>query len=261
MLPAKLTVVALLASVWCCTSQELRYSVACGDANLILQCPDRHVVRVKELRYGKADRVNCAAITPATADFSARQYCLNPGLKTWTAFICNGLQRCRLPKPNPQMFVCDENHNFIQVSYYCRKQRSAEHTVVACEGKTAALTCDAGKSIRIMKASYGRFDERRCSKTSSIMTFCSSPSAHGIVADKFCSLLTVRTGMSGMVCDFDVFQGSVNGIGAKSELGLSGDDVFELASTLPEGQNYTIYADNYFASVPLLVKLLDRGID
>ncbi|KAJ3582412.1 hypothetical protein NHX12_000640, partial [Muraenolepis orangiensis] len=31
----------------------------------------------------------------------------------------------------------------------------------------------------------------------------------------------VRTGISGMMCDFDVYQGSVNGIRAKSELGLS----------------------------------------
>ncbi|KAF3837244.1 hypothetical protein F7725_004708 [Dissostichus mawsoni] len=58
--------------------------------------------------------------------------------------------------------------------------------------------------------------------------------------------------------DFDV--GSVNGIRAKSELGLSGDVVMKLASTLPEGQNYKIYADNYFTCVPLVVKLLDRGI-
>ncbi|KAI9538525.1 hypothetical protein NQZ68_014286 [Dissostichus eleginoides] len=43
--------------------------------------------------------------------------------------------------------------------------------------------------------------------------------------------------------------GSVNGIRAKSELGLSGDVVMKLASTLPEGQNYKIYADNYFTCV------------
>ncbi|KAJ3608478.1 hypothetical protein NHX12_025525 [Muraenolepis orangiensis] len=35
----------------------------------------------------------------------------------------------------------------------------------------------------------------------------------------------VRTGISGMMCDFDVYQGSVNGIRAKSELGLSVDKV------------------------------------
>lgn len=63
-----------------------------------------------------------------------------------------------------------------------------------------------------------------------------------------------------MMCDFDVYQGSNNGIRAKSELGLSGDVVMKLASTLPEGQNYKIYADNYFTSVPLIEKLLDHGI-
>ncbi|KAL0146817.1 hypothetical protein M9458_057756 [Cirrhinus mrigala] len=73
--------------------------------------------------------------------------------------------------------------------------------------------------------------------------------------------LWVRTGISGMLCDFDVYQGSVDGIRqAKSELGLSGDVVMKLASTLPEGQNYKIYADNYFTCVPLVVKLLERGI-
>ncbi|XP_067454541.1 piggyBac transposable element-derived protein 3-like [Thunnus thynnus] len=72
--------------------------------------------------------------------------------------------------------------------------------------------------------------------------------------------LWVRTGISGMLCDFDVYQGSVNGIQAKSEFGLSGDVVMKLASTFPEGQNYKIYADNYFTCVPLIGKLLDHGI-
>ena len=63
-----------------------------------------------------------------------------------------------------------------------------------------------------------------------------------------------------MLCDVDVYQGSVNRIRAKSELGLSGDVVMKLAFTLPEGQNYKIYADNYFTCVPLVVKLLDHGI-
>ncbi|GAA6072529.1 piggyBac transposable element-derived protein 3-like [Tachysurus ichikawai] len=71
--------------------------------------------------------------------------------------------------------------------------------------------------------------------------------------------LWVRTGISVMLCDFDVYQGSVDGIRqAKSELGLSGDVVMKLASTLPEGQNYKIYADNYFTGVPLVVKLLEQ---
>ncbi|KAJ8382139.1 hypothetical protein SKAU_G00029170 [Synaphobranchus kaupii] len=69
-----------------------------------------------------------------------------------------------------------------------------------------------------------------------------------------------RTGISGILCDFDVYQGSVQGKHVKSELGLSADVVIKLASTLPAGQNYKIFADNYFTSVPLIIKLLERGI-
>lgn len=41
---------------------------------------------------------------------------------------------------------------------------------------------------------------------------------------------------------------------------LSGDVVMKLTSTLPEGQNYKIYADNYFTGVPLILKFLERVI-
>ena len=72
--------------------------------------------------------------------------------------------------------------------------------------------------------------------------------------------LWVRNGISGMLCGFDVYQGSVYGKRAKSELGISCDVVMKLASTLPEGQNYKVYGDYFFTCVPLVVQLLDRGI-
>lgn len=72
--------------------------------------------------------------------------------------------------------------------------------------------------------------------------------------------LWARTGISGILCDFDVYQGSVNGIRARSELGLSGDVVMKLASTLPHSHNCKIYADNFFTSIPLIVRLVDCGI-
>ena len=68
----------------------------------------------------------------------------------------------------------------------------------------------------------------------------------------------VRTGISGIMCDFD--QGSTDGKRAKSELGMSGDVVMKLALTLPRGQNYKIYADNFFTSVPLVQRLRGHGI-
>ena len=70
----------------------------------------------------------------------------------------------------------------------------------------------------------------------------------------------VRTGISGIMCDFDMYQGSTDGKRAKSEHGMSGDVVMKLASTLPRGQNYKIYADNFFTSVPLVQRLRGHGI-
>lgn len=62
----------------------------------------------------------------------------------------------------------------------------------------------------------------------------------------------VRTGISGILCDFDTYQGSVNRICARSELGMSGV-VMKLTFTLPQVHNYKIYADNYFTCIPLIV--------
>uniref|UniRef100_A0A8C6NRK9 PiggyBac transposable element-derived protein domain-containing protein n=1 Tax=Nothobranchius furzeri TaxID=105023 RepID=A0A8C6NRK9_NOTFU len=91
-------------------------------------------------------------------------------------------------------------------------------------------------------------------KFSSIKQYmCGKPNPRGFK-------LWVRTGISGILCDFDVYQGSVNGMRARSELGLSGDVVMKLASTLPHGHNYKIYADNLFTSIPLIVRLHDCGI-
>lgn len=58
-----------------------------------------------------------------------------------------------------------------------------------------------------------------------------------------------------------VHQESVQGKHAKSELGLSGDMVMKLASKHPAGQNYRVYrAEDFFSSVPLLVRLLESEI-
>ncbi|XP_061536567.1 latrophilin-like protein 1 [Phycodurus eques] len=105
-------------------------------------------------------------------------------MRGWIRFICDGLQRCRLPKPNSQMFVCDKTDNFIQIKYKCHKRLPAVKKVVACEKETAHLQCDPSKDLMIIRAKYGRFDEHLCSKTPSIMTFCSSMSAQMIVQDE-----------------------------------------------------------------------------
>jgi len=67
-----------------------------------------------------------------------------------------------------------------------------------------------------------------------------------------------RTGVCGILHDFDVYQGNTSK--CRSELGLSGDVVLKLTSTLQTGHNYKIFADNFFTSTGLIEKLLERGI-
>ncbi|XP_033823196.1 piggyBac transposable element-derived protein 2-like [Periophthalmus magnuspinnatus] len=68
-----------------------------------------------------------------------------------------------------------------------------------------------------------------------------------------------RCGISGLLYDFEIYQGSgvkEAGVG----LGMSGDVVSRLCSTLPDEKNYKVTADNFFTSMPLIVKLKERGI-
>ena len=67
-----------------------------------------------------------------------------------------------------------------------------------------------------------------------------------------------RTAVSGMLYDFDVYQGNV--AKTTSEHGLSTDVVLKLTSTLPAGKNYKVFADNFFTSITLITHLLGRGI-
>jgi hypothetical protein len=68
-----------------------------------------------------------------------------------------------------------------------------------------------------------------------------------------------RSTDTGILCDFDVYQGKT-GKREKTELGMGGDVVVKLCETLPKHQNYKVFADNLFSSVKLVAKLLESGI-
>ena len=68
-----------------------------------------------------------------------------------------------------------------------------------------------------------------------------------------------RAGVSGFLYDFDLHTG-VADKSLVSELGVTGDLVMRLASTLPSGVNHKLFANNYFSSVPVAEELQGRGI-
>ena len=68
-----------------------------------------------------------------------------------------------------------------------------------------------------------------------------------------------RAGASGMLYDFEVYQGSITEKGTDS-IGVGGDVVIRMISGLPSGKNYLIFADNFFTSLPLVERLQQRQI-
>jgi hypothetical protein len=66
-----------------------------------------------------------------------------------------------------------------------------------------------------------------------------------------------RAGSSGFIYDFELFTGSHPQ--PPSSAGVSGDIVLRLSDSLPPNIPYKIFADNYFVSYQLTMKILARG--
>ena len=64
--------------------------------------------------------------------------------------------------------------------------------------------------------------------------------------------------ISGFLYDFDVYQ-SRSTEKSKTELGVNGDVVMKLTSSLPKHHNFKIFADNFFTRFSLIHKLNSDG--
>jgi len=68
-------------------------------------------------------------------------------------------------------------------------------------------------------------------------------------------------GKSGRLLDFEFYQGAGTGVPeATKHLGLGASVVLRLAQTIPPNQNFKLYFDNYFTSIPLIHELRSKGI-
>ncbi|XP_037275023.2 piggyBac transposable element-derived protein 3 [Rhipicephalus microplus] len=71
----------------------------------------------------------------------------------------------------------------------------------------------------------------------------------------------LRCSSSGVAHDFEIYQGKGTGTSAEHKhLGLGGSIVMRLVEGLPKQENFKLYFDNYFTSIPLLQELKEMGI-
>ncbi|GFN90198.1 PiggyBac transposable element-derived protein 4 [Plakobranchus ocellatus] len=68
-----------------------------------------------------------------------------------------------------------------------------------------------------------------------------------------------RAGAPVILYDFDVYQGSNTQKGPDS-IGVGCDAVLRMASDIPSGMNYLVFADNFFTSLALMERLQQKGI-
>ncbi|KAG8201208.1 hypothetical protein JTE90_019847 [Oedothorax gibbosus] len=74
--------------------------------------------------------------------------------------------------------------------------------------------------------------------------------------------LFVLAGVSGYAYNFEVYTGASNSTlqDIPDDLGASGSVVVRLTRPVPEHQNFKLYFDNYYTSVPLMTYLKGKGI-
>ena len=72
-----------------------------------------------------------------------------------------------------------------------------------------------------------------------------------------------RSGVSGFLYDFDIYQGKANKSPAANKttgLGITSSVVVDLCLALPDGHNFKVFADNFFTTLPLIMELKKRNI-
>jgi len=67
-----------------------------------------------------------------------------------------------------------------------------------------------------------------------------------------------RAGMSGIMYQFEIYTGQ--GTCPDYGIGFSGNIVMHLSINIPDNQCYKVFTDNWFSSIKLASKLLDRGV-
>ena len=80
---------------------------------------------------------------------------------------------------------------------------------------------------------------------------------------KLASKLWGRTGISGVLYDFDIYQGKANKgptADKTSDVGISSSVVVDLYLALPDDHNLKVFADNFFTILPLIMELNKRNI-
>ncbi|XP_056436706.1 L-rhamnose-binding lectin SML-like [Gadus chalcogrammus] len=168
----------VLAAVCCLTYAES--VITCEDRMQRLSC-DQGVVSVLTVAYGRTDKQTCSeGRLPGQL---ANTACSQGGALETLANRCTGRRICEVDKTifsDP----CPGTYKYIQTTYTCLP---ANH-VVGCEMSEVELSCDAGQTIALIGAFFGRADRTTCIYGRPEVQFnkitCFTPTANRVAAER-----------------------------------------------------------------------------
>ena len=147
----------------------------CEHFKASIACLNGGVIKVVDASYGRHDGHTC----PHPSIQSTNCHAGNSLAVVQSR--CDNKASCELHSSNSVFGdPCFGTFKYLQVQYQCIRLPS----VTICEGNKAAISCNDGKKISVLQASYGRHDGHTCPHQSILTTNCNAGNSLAVVQSK-----------------------------------------------------------------------------
>ena len=137
-------------------------------------------INVVEASYGRHDRSTCPHSSTHTTNCDAGNSL------SLVQRRCDFKPSCELDARNAVFGdPCRGTYKYLEVKFMCVPQQAdMPRPVTVCEGKQATVSCQSGKKISVVDASYGRHDRSTCPHPSIHTTSCHAGNSLSIVKNR-----------------------------------------------------------------------------
>ncbi|XP_060070844.1 L-rhamnose-binding lectin CSL3-like [Ylistrum balloti] len=118
---------------------------------MTIKCDAGKTIKITSALYGRKSRFVCLHFKMWNVK------CESKSSMVKVREACDGRDTCVLAASNSVFGdPCRGTYKYLTVQYTCINTEVKIRTEVQCEGKTMTIKCDAGKTIKITSALYGR---------------------------------------------------------------------------------------------------------
>ena len=152
----------------------------CEGTKHLISCENERRISVLEASFGRHDRQTCPH------PFINTTNCHAVNSLAIVKSKCDDKPSCELDS-NRSVFgdPCSGTCKYLQVKYKCIfPLPNMPTSVTICEGKQATLSCQDGKKVSVLEASYGRHDRQTCPNPFIFTTNCHAGNSLAIVKGK-----------------------------------------------------------------------------